>query len=80
MGIGGSYLAQMHTIRHMRDIFLPRLWDTRPYEEWEKKGKKDPMVRAREEAEAVLAGHKPVPLEAAVSQRIAAIARDFLKR
>ncbi len=78
-GIGGSYLAQMHTIRHMRETFLPMLWDTNPYEDWVYQGKKDPMVLAKEKADAILASHKPAPLDAAARKQIAAIARDFLK-
>ncbi len=79
VGIGGNYLAQMHTIKHMREIFLPQLWDTNPYEDWVKKGKKDPMVLAREKAEAILAAHKPEPLESSTAKQLAAIAKDFAK-
>ena len=78
-GIGGSYLAQMHTIRHMREIFLPMLWDTNPYEDWVRNGKKDPMAKARERADAILASHRPVPLDAGTSKRLDAISKDFLK-
>ena len=53
VGVGGSYLAQMHTIRHMREILLPMLRGTNPYEEWVKRGKKDPMVAAGEKAEEI---------------------------
>ncbi len=80
VGIGGNYLAQRHTIRHMREIFLPMLWDTNPYEEWERKGKKDPFVAAREKAEGILATHKPVPLGVEERNQLAAISKDFLKR
>ena len=78
VGIGGSYLAQKHTIQHMREIFLPLLWDTNPYEDWVKKGKKDPMTVAREKADAILASHTPVPLDAKTSKRLSAISRDFV--
>jgi trimethylamine:corrinoid methyltransferase-like protein len=79
VGIGGSYLAQMHTIRHMREIFLPMLWDTNPYEDWEHKGKKDPFVAAREKADAILAEHKPVPLDRNAAKQLEAVAKDFLR-
>lgn len=79
VGIGGSYLAQMHTIRHMREIFLPQLWDTNPYEDWVKKGKKDPMVAAREKADAILGSHQPDPLDSKVAKQLASIANDFAK-
>ncbi len=80
VGIGGSYLAQMHTIRHMREIFLPMLWDTNPYEDWERKGKKDPFTAAREKADSILAQHRPEPLDTKTQKQLAAISKDFLKR
>lgn len=80
VGIGGNYLAQMHTIRHMREILLPLLWDTNPYDDWVTKGKKDPFVAAREKAESILASHRPVPLDAGTAKQLAAIHKDFLKR
>ncbi len=79
VGIGGSYLAQMHTIKHMREIFLPLLWDTNPYEDWVKKGKKDPMVLAKERADGILASHTPEPLDGTTAKQLAAIAKDFLR-
>ena len=79
VGIGGSYLAQMHTVRHMREIFLPMLWDTNPYEDWVRNGKKDPMTAAREKADGILARHKPVPLPAETSKELAAVAKGFTK-
>ncbi len=80
VGIGGSYLAQVHTIRHMREIFLPILWNTNPYEDWVKRGKKDPMVLAREKAEGILASHRPVPLGAETSSELERISKDFMNR
>ena len=79
VGIGGSYLAQRHTVRHMREIFLPILWDTNPYEDWVSRGKKDPMALAREKADAILATHTPAALEATAAKQIRAIAKDFLR-
>ncbi len=37
VGPGGNFLAQKHTLRHMREIFVPQFMDRRPYHEWEEK-------------------------------------------
>jgi trimethylamine--corrinoid protein Co-methyltransferase len=37
-GPGGNFLTQPHTLKHMRDIFLPKFMDRRPYNTWEEKG------------------------------------------
>jgi len=79
VGIGGSYLSQMHTLKHMKEIFVPMLWDSDPYDLWAKKGKKDPMAQARDKADQILKTHKPVPLDASVSKGIDAIVKDFAK-
>ena len=79
VGIGGSYLAQMHTIKHMKEIYIPVLWDSDPYDMWMKKGGKSPMDIAREKCEWVLGKHKPAPLEASVAKGLNAIVKDFSK-
>jgi len=77
VGIGGSYLAQMHTLKNMRDIFIPSLWDSDPFDMWVKKGAKDPMERALEKVEDILKTHKPVPLGKSVSDKLGTIVKQF---
>ena len=77
IGIGGSYLAQMHTIKNMREIFIPTLWDSDPFEMWVKKGAKDPMERALEKVDEILKTHKPVPLDKKVSDKLGTIVKQF---
>ena len=79
VGIGGSYLAQMHTIKHMRETYIPVLWDTDPYDMWVKKGGRGPMEIARDKCDWVLKNHKPVPLDSSVSKAIDGIVKDFSK-
>jgi len=33
VGPGGNFLSQKHTLKHMRDLFLPQFMDRRPYSE-----------------------------------------------
>jgi trimethylamine--corrinoid protein Co-methyltransferase len=79
VGIGGSYLSQMHTMKHMKDVMIPMLWDSDPYDMWVKKGAKDPMAVALEKTEWILKNHKPVPLDGSVSSRLNALVKDFGK-
>jgi trimethylamine--corrinoid protein Co-methyltransferase len=79
VGIGGSYLAQRHTLDRMRGIFVPMLWDTSPYDSWVAKGKKDPMTAAREKTEWILKSHAPEPLPKATAARLDQIVRDLAK-
>jgi trimethylamine--corrinoid protein Co-methyltransferase len=79
VGIGGSYLSQVHTLKHMREIMIPMLWDSDPYDMWVKKGAKDPMEAALGKVDDILRTHKPVPLDAGVSSKLAAIVKEFSK-
>jgi trimethylamine--corrinoid protein Co-methyltransferase len=62
VGPGGNFLAQKHTRKHMRDLWLSTLMDRRPYNEWEAKrdGARDwALARAKQ----ILATHQPAPLD-----------------
>ena len=62
VGPGGHFLAQPHTLRHMREQWRPRFFDRDAWEDWEAAGRPDPRDRAREQAEQILAEHEPQPL------------------
>jgi len=61
-GPGGSFLSQKHTKQHMRQLWVPTLFDRRPYTEWEQKrdGARD---WARDKAQWILKNHQPTPLD-----------------
>lgn len=61
VGIGGNYLGQRHTRRHMRDVWRPRLLDRSMHEAWVAAGKKGAYEKATAIAERLLAEHR-VPL------------------
>ncbi|NPV71156.1 MAG: trimethylamine methyltransferase [Firmicutes bacterium] len=55
VGPGGNFLAQVHTVKHLRkELYMPRLSDRRSYEEWIESGSKDTRTRANEKARAIL--------------------------
>ncbi len=69
VGPGGNFLAQKHTKQHMRELWLPRYLDRRPYEVWaEKRDGAREWARAR--AQEILATHQPVPLDPALSAEL----------
>ncbi len=79
IGIGGSYLAQRHTLDRVRQMFVPLLWDSSPYDAWAAKGKKDPMETAREKTEWILKNHAPEPLPKETSVRLDRIVAGLAK-
>ena len=72
VGPGGNFLSQKHTLKHMRDIFVPQFMDRRPYNEWEER-KDDARDWALEKARRVLASHQPDPLDPRLSAELAKI-------
>lgn len=66
VGPGGNFLSQKHTRAHMREVFLPKYMDRRPYNDWEAAGDNAPdwaLSKARE----ILASHEPDPLDPQLS-------------
>ncbi len=79
VGIGGSYLALRHTLDRVREMHVPLLWDTSPYDSWVAKGKKDPMETAREKTEWILKNHTPEPLPEQTSAKLDLIVKGLAK-
>lgn len=69
VGPGGNFLNQKHTIRHMREIFLPQFMDRRPYNEWQEKGD-NPSDWALAKARQILETHRPEALESGLSAEL----------
>lgn len=69
VGPGGNFLAQKHTRQHMRSLWLPRLMDRRPYEQWAEK-KDGARENARQRAIELLKTHQPEPLEPKLAEEL----------
>jgi trimethylamine:corrinoid methyltransferase-like protein len=69
VGPGGNFLSQKHTLKHMREIFLPQYMDRRPYNEWEQKGD-DGRDWALEKAKKILNSYQPESLDLAISKEL----------
>ncbi len=64
VGPGGNYLAQSHTVKHMRtETFFPKVANRSIYSDWVKDGSKTAWQRANEIAKDVLTNHHVKPFE-----------------
>ena len=85
VGPGGHYLAEKHTITHMRtEQWVPKITNLQTYGAWEEAGSKDIVAIAREKIKEILATHRPDPLPKDVQEEISAIMKrcekEFLKQ
>ena len=64
VGIGGNYLGQRHTRRHMKDVWRPRLLDRSMWDAWVASGREGAYEKATALAGRLLAEHAAVPLGA----------------
>jgi trimethylamine:corrinoid methyltransferase-like protein len=69
VGPGGNFLSQKHTLKHMREIFIPQFMDRRPYNVWEEKHD-DGRDWALEKARKILNTHQPESLDPKVSSEL----------
>jgi trimethylamine--corrinoid protein Co-methyltransferase len=60
VGVGGSYIAEEHTVMHARDTYWKSdLFNQASWEAWMAKGGKDVHQMAHEKVEKILAAHYP---------------------
>ena len=67
VGIGGSSLTEKHTLKHVRDIWQPKVFDRSTYNTREMQEKKGGFDRVTEMGRWILAIHKPIPLKSGVA-------------
>jgi trimethylamine--corrinoid protein Co-methyltransferase len=77
VGIGRTYLSEMHTLKKVRDFYTPLLWDMSSFEAWEEGGKRDLMDVAGEKAAKVISEHEPERLDAGISRQLQDIIGAF---
>lgn len=71
VGPGGHFIAEEHTVRHMRDEFYePMISDRQEREAWESSGGLDATARARARVKELLATHEAPGLPAELDRRI----------
>jgi trimethylamine--corrinoid protein Co-methyltransferase len=73
VGPGGTYLAEKHTRRHMKEIWRPLVWDRTPYDIWLREGRKGALERATELADDILETYVPEALPEDLQRELRAI-------
>jgi trimethylamine---corrinoid protein Co-methyltransferase len=71
VGPDGNYIAERHTHSHFRkEHFIPRLAERNKRDSWEKDGRPDMRLAARQEAKKILAAHKPRGIDERLSAEL----------
>lgn len=77
IGIGGNFLSQKHTLKHLVDEQVQAdMIDRRMRGGWEEKGAKDLHQASVERAKKILETHRPKPLEDGLAEELVAIAKS----
>ena len=80
VGIGGHFLDQQHTLKHLRDEQIQSaIIDRRIREDWEAQGSKSLIQSANEKAAQLLDAHQPEPLPADIVNELERIVKSAEK-
>jgi trimethylamine--corrinoid protein Co-methyltransferase len=71
VGIGGNYLGQRHTRRHMKEVWRPRLLDRSMWDAWVSSGREGPYEKATAHARALVEDHRVAALSPEVEATLA---------
>lgn len=74
VGPGGEFMSQMETARNFRkEIWMPRLMDRQPWNQWTEKGSPTMIERIQVRIREILNTHIPKPLPDGAVEKITAI-------
>lgn len=76
VGARGHFLAEEHTVKHMRKLSETKLMDRRMRQFWEERGAKDLATKCDERAREILETHKPTPLPDNVHKTLLSIIKE----
>ena len=79
VGPGGHFMSQKHTLNHIRELYIPQLFDRVPEAEWVRTGRKQTNEVARDRARRILKEHSVKPLEKASREKISEIVTNAEK-
>jgi trimethylamine--corrinoid protein Co-methyltransferase len=81
VGIGGNYLAEEHTVRHLREVtWFPALTNRAKWDPWLAAGGQDMRQRAASRARELLAGPRPQHLEPKLAAELWKLARSLQRQ
>jgi len=74
VGAGGHFLTEQHTLKNMRKLQAQtKLFDRKPYAQWELAGRVELAERAGDEARRILESHKPTTLPKEIKDKLRGI-------
>ena len=79
VGPGGHFMSQKHTLDHLKELYLPSIFDKTSEETWIKGGKKDIREVARVKCKETLREHHPEPLPKDVQEKLKQIVKEAEK-
>jgi len=74
--IGGDFLGQRHTRKHMKDVWRPRLLDRSMWDAWVACGREGAYEKASQLVDTYLAEHQVLPLGDEVTAKLARIVAE----
>ena len=77
VGPPGDFLTEVHTLARMRQLWQPRYFDRRTWEDWEAAGRPTPPDRAHDRVRAILESHVVMPLPEGVPGELDRIVEAF---
>lgn len=77
VGPGGHYLAEEHTIRNFKRIFMPKLLTRESYSNWENNGKKTLGQVVDEKVKWIVQEYSPEPLNKEISKKLDTLIEQF---
>jgi trimethylamine--corrinoid protein Co-methyltransferase len=77
VGPGGNFLAQRHTVGHLRkELWQARLLNRQPIASWQDAGEPTMEQRVREEVRRILDDHQVEPLDGNILDEVQRLKRD----
>ena len=77
IGPGGNFLEHEHTLRHFKDMFIPRLFDRTHFEALAKEFIVDSGQRAQQRAIEIIESHKPEAISPGAMQDLAEVTKRW---
>jgi trimethylamine--corrinoid protein Co-methyltransferase len=79
IGPGGNFLQHEHTLRHFKDMFIPRLFDRTHFEALAKEFIVDAGQRAQQRAIEIIESHKPEAISPGARQDLAEVTKRWYR-
>ena len=77
VGPGGNFLAQRHTVDHLRkELWQATLLNRQPIETWKNSGQSTMETRVKEEVRKIVETHEPEPLDGKIRDELNRLKQD----